>query len=44
MRWRLVQLTVQMLGYSPDSNDVSTKAEESALLRFVTKQRIVKTP
>jgi hypothetical protein len=44
MRWRLVELTLQLLGYSPDSNEVSKKAEESALLRFVTKQRLVKTP
>jgi hypothetical protein len=29
--------------YSPDSNDVSTEAEESPLLRAVTKQWLVKT-
>jgi hypothetical protein len=28
---------------APDSNDVSTEAEESPLLRAVTKQRLVKT-
>jgi hypothetical protein len=31
------------VGYSTDSNDVNTEAEESPLLRAVTKQRIVKT-
>jgi hypothetical protein len=31
------------VAYSPDSNDVSTEAEESPLLRAVTKQRLVKT-
>jgi hypothetical protein len=28
-----------VVGYSPDSNDVSREAEESQLLRAVTKQR-----
>jgi hypothetical protein len=31
------------VGYSLDSNDVSTKAEESPLLVAVSKQRLVKT-
>jgi hypothetical protein len=31
------------MGYSSDSNDVSTEAEESPLPRAVTKQRLVKT-
>jgi hypothetical protein len=31
-----------VVGYSPDSNDVSTEAEESPLFRTVTKQRVVK--
>jgi hypothetical protein len=31
------------MGYSPDSNDVSTEDGESPLLRAVTKQRLVKT-
>jgi hypothetical protein len=30
-------------GYSPDSNDVSTEAGESSLLRFVTMKRLLKT-
>jgi hypothetical protein len=30
-------------GYSPDSNDVSKEAEESSLLGFVTRKRLVKT-
>jgi hypothetical protein len=38
-RWRYSS----SVGYSPDSNDVSTGAEESPLLRAVTKQRLVKT-
>jgi hypothetical protein len=29
-------------GYLPDSNDVSTEAEESPLLRFVTRKRLMK--
>jgi hypothetical protein len=29
--------------YSSDSNDVNTEAEKSALLRAVTKERLVKT-
>jgi hypothetical protein len=37
-RWRYSSV----VGYSPDSNDVSTKAEESPLLRAVTKQRLVR--
>jgi hypothetical protein len=31
------------VGYSPDSNDVSTEAEESSLLEAVTKKLLVKT-
>jgi hypothetical protein len=30
------------VGYPPDTNDVRTEAEESSLLRAVTKQRLVK--
>jgi hypothetical protein len=32
-----------VVGYSPDSNSVSAEAEESPLLRAVTKQWLVKT-
>jgi hypothetical protein len=32
-----------IVGYSPDSNDVSTEVEESPLLRAATKQRLTKT-
>jgi hypothetical protein len=35
------QLEQQCVGYSPDSNDVSTEAEECALLRSVTGKRLV---
>jgi hypothetical protein len=38
-RWRYISV----VGYSPDSNDVSTVAEESPVLRAVTKQRLMKT-
>jgi hypothetical protein len=31
------------MGYSPNTNDVSAEAEESPLLKAVTKQRLVKT-
>jgi hypothetical protein len=37
-RWRYSSV----VGYSPESNDVRTEAEESPLLRSVTKQRLVK--
>jgi hypothetical protein len=30
-------------GYSPDSNEVNTKAEESQLLEAITRERLVKT-
>jgi hypothetical protein len=42
-RWRYNSVDSSVLGYSPVSNDVSTEAEESPLLRAVTKQRPVKT-
>jgi hypothetical protein len=32
-----------VVGYSPDSNDMSTEAKESPLLRAVTKQWLLKT-
>jgi hypothetical protein len=32
-----------VVGYSPDSNDVSTEAEESPLLEAVTRKRLLKT-
>jgi hypothetical protein len=32
-----------VVGYSPDSNDVSTDAEESPLLRAVARERMFKT-
>jgi hypothetical protein len=31
------------VGYSPDSNDVSTEAEEFSLLRAVARERLVNT-
>jgi hypothetical protein len=31
-----------VVGYSPDSNDVRAEAEESSLLRAVTRNRLVK--
>jgi hypothetical protein len=34
---------ISVVGYSPDSNDVGTEAEESPLLRTSAKQRLVKT-
>jgi hypothetical protein len=37
-KWRYSSVA----GYSPNGNDVSTEAEESPLLRAVTKQRLVK--
>jgi hypothetical protein len=33
----------RVVGYSPESNDVRTEAEESPLLRAVAKQRLVTT-
>jgi hypothetical protein len=37
-RWRYSSV----VGYSPDSNDVSTEAKESPLLGTVTRKRLVK--
>jgi hypothetical protein len=42
-RWRCGSVNSSVVGYLPDSNDVSTEAEESPLLRAVTKQRQMKT-
>jgi hypothetical protein len=41
-RWSCSPVDSAVVGYSPDGNDVSTEAEESPLLRAVTKQRLVK--
>jgi hypothetical protein len=41
--WRYNSVDSSLLGYSPDSNDVSREAEKSPLLRVFTKQRLVKT-
>jgi hypothetical protein len=41
-RWHYNLVDSAVVGYKPDSNNVSTEAEESALLRFVTKQWLVK--
>jgi hypothetical protein len=38
-RWRCSSV----VGYSPDSKDVSTEAEESSLLRDVARKRLVET-
>jgi hypothetical protein len=41
--WKLVNWSNSaVVGYSPDSNDVSTEAEKSRLLRSVTGKRLVK--
>jgi hypothetical protein len=42
-RWRHSSVDSAVVGYSPDSNDVSTGAKESPFLRAVTKQRLMKT-
>jgi hypothetical protein len=42
-RWRYNRVNSSVVGYLPDSNGVTTEAEESALVRFVTKQGLVKT-
>jgi hypothetical protein len=36
-RWRYSSVDSSVVGYSPDSNDVSTEAEEPPLLGAVTK-------
>jgi hypothetical protein len=41
--WRYSLADNSFVGYLPDSNDVSTEAEESPLLGSVTKQRLMKT-
>jgi hypothetical protein len=43
MQGRLRRDGALVVGYSPDSNDMSTEAEESPLLRAVIKQRLMKT-
>jgi hypothetical protein len=40
--WKLVNWSSTIMEYSPDSNDVSTEAEESPLLRSVNGNRLVK--
>jgi hypothetical protein len=42
-RWRYNSFDSSIVGYSPDTNDVRTEAEETPLLRAVTKQRLVTT-
>jgi hypothetical protein len=42
-RWRYISADSSVVGYSPESNDVSTEAEESLLLRSVTRKRLAKT-
>jgi hypothetical protein len=42
-RWRYSSVDSSVVEYSPNSHDVSTEAEESPLLRAVTKQRLAKT-
>jgi hypothetical protein len=47
VRWSPAQELVNwsrssFVGYSPDSNDVSTEAEESPWLRSFTRERLVK--
>jgi hypothetical protein len=37
-RWHYNLLDSSVLGYSLDSNGVTTETEESPLLRFITKQ------
>jgi hypothetical protein len=34
---------MRVVGYSPDSNEMSAKADESPLLEAVTRERLVKT-
>jgi hypothetical protein len=38
----IVKLWSLVAGYSSDSNDVSTEAEESLLLKYVTRKLLVK--
>jgi hypothetical protein len=42
-RWRYNSVDSRVVGYSLESNDMSTEAEVSPLLRAVTKQRLLKT-
>jgi hypothetical protein len=42
-RWRYNSVESLVMGYSPDSNDVSTETEESPLLEAVARERLVKT-
>jgi hypothetical protein len=40
--WRYSSVASAVVGYSPESNDVSTEPEKSPLLRFFTRKRLVK--
>jgi hypothetical protein len=42
-RWHYNSLDSWVVRYSPDSNNVSTEAEESPLLRAATMKWVVKT-
>jgi hypothetical protein len=42
-RWHYNSVDSSVVGYSSDSNDVTTETENSPLLRAVIKQRLVKT-
>jgi hypothetical protein len=42
-RWWFSSVDSSLAGYLLESNDVSTEAEESPLLRSVTKQQLAKT-
>jgi hypothetical protein len=42
--WELVNWSNgSVVGYLPDSNDMSTEAEESPLLRSITRKQLVET-
>jgi hypothetical protein len=41
-RWRYSSVDSSVVGYSPDSYDVSTEAEEPPLLETVARERLVK--
>jgi hypothetical protein len=42
-RWRCSSVDSSVVGYSLESNDLSTEAEESPLLGAITSKRLVKT-
>jgi hypothetical protein len=42
-RWRYNYVELRVMGYSPESNDLSTEAGEFPMLEAVARERLMKT-